>query len=75
MLFVLRPEVSVKRLGRLLCCELSREIGNVWLTVAEEPEGARWSQTEAEGCILGAAGGADGEKDEIWTKLLACFSL
>jgi hypothetical protein len=43
--------------------------------VTEEPEGARWSQTEVEGGISGADGGADGDPDEIFTKLLMGLSL
>jgi hypothetical protein len=42
--------------------------------VTEEPEGARWSLTEAEGCISGAAGGADDDTDAIWTKSLTGLS-
>jgi hypothetical protein len=40
----------------------------------EEPQGARRSQTEAEGGISGAAGGTDGDAGEIWTKLLTGLS-
>ena len=74
MLFVLRLQVLVQRLGRPVCSELNWEIGNVRLTLMEEPQGARRSQTEAEGGISGAAGGTDGDAGEIWTKLLTGLS-
>jgi hypothetical protein len=43
--------------------------------VTEERQGARWSLTEAQGGISGAPRGADGDPDEIFTKLLMGLSL
>ena len=38
--------------------------------MTKEPGGARRSQMEPDGGILGAASGTDGDMDKLWAKLL-----
>ena len=48
---------------------LAEKVQYAGMTVTEEPGGARRSHMEPENCILGAAGGTDGDADEIRAKL------